>query len=47
MARPDYHVFVCAQQRPEGHPRGSCGARGASNLLNLFSQGIMAKNLFH
>ncbi len=27
-----YHCFVCCQQRPPGHPRGSCGAAGAQPL---------------
>jgi (2Fe-2S) ferredoxin len=27
-----YHCFVCCQQRPAGHPRGSCGAAGAAPL---------------
>jgi (2Fe-2S) ferredoxin len=24
-----YHAFVCAQSRPEGHPRGCCTSRAA------------------
>jgi (2Fe-2S) ferredoxin len=27
-----YHAFCCFQQRPPGHPRGSCAGRGASAL---------------
>ena len=27
-----YHVFACFQQRPAGHPRGSCMASGAKPL---------------
>ncbi len=26
------HVFLCGQDRPPGHPRGSCGAQGAKPL---------------
>jgi (2Fe-2S) ferredoxin len=26
------HVFVCTNERPEGHPRGCCKARGAEAL---------------
>lgn len=33
MSHPTRHVFVCSQQRPPGHPRGSCAAKGASPLL--------------
>ena len=45
MARPEYHVFICAHQRPPGHPRGSCGERGAAALLPQLSQSIMTRNL--
>lgn len=36
MPRPARHVFVCSQQRPPGHPRGSCAAKGATPLLQAF-----------
>ncbi|NML16151.1 (2Fe-2S) ferredoxin domain-containing protein [Azohydromonas caseinilytica] len=36
MGKPQRHVFVCSQQRPPGHPRGSCAAKGASPLLQAF-----------
>ena len=36
MPRPQRHVFVCSQQRPAGHPRGSCSARGATPVLQAF-----------
>ena len=26
------HVFVCCNRRPDGHPRGSCAARGSEKL---------------
>ena len=26
------HVFVCGNRRPEGHPRGSCAAKGSEKL---------------
>ena len=29
MAQPEKYVFVCLNQRPEGHPKGSCLDRGA------------------
>lgn len=28
------HVFCCTNERPEGHARGSCKARGAEKLRN-------------
>jgi (2Fe-2S) ferredoxin len=32
--RPYYraHVFCCTNERPEGHPRGCCKAKGAEKL---------------
>lgn len=36
MARPQRHVFVCAQSRPPGHPRGSCGGRGCQEVVDEF-----------
>ncbi len=28
----DFHVFVCANRRPDGHPKGSCGTKGSERL---------------
>lgn len=30
----DNHVFVCMNERPEGHERGSCAQKGAVQLRN-------------
>ncbi|PMR73795.1 2Fe-2S ferredoxin [Billgrantia endophytica] len=45
MAKPDYHIFVCVQSRPEGHPRGSCGAKSTGALFDAFSQALIQRNL--
>ncbi len=34
MARPERYLFVCINERPEGHPRGSCFQRGAADVFN-------------
>lgn len=36
MAKPPRHVFVCSQQRPPQHPRGSCAAKGSTQVLQAF-----------
>lgn len=36
MAKPQRHVFVCTQNRPPTHPRGSCGAKGSVAVLQAF-----------
>jgi (2Fe-2S) ferredoxin len=38
MAKPVKHVFVCTQSRPQGHPRGSCGAKNSGAVFQEFLQ---------
>lgn len=45
MAKPEFHIFVCLQRRADGHPRGSCAAKGGEALFNAFSQVLIQKNL--
>lgn len=45
MAKPEFHIFVCGQHRPAGHPRGSCGAKGADGLFDAFAQVLIKNNL--
>jgi (2Fe-2S) ferredoxin len=47
MPRPEIHVLICSQQRPPGHPRGSCGEKGAGGLLPAFSQAVITHNLLN
>ena len=46
MPRPQKHVFVCTQNRPQGHPRGSCAANGSAEVINEFINQIQNRNLF-
>lgn len=46
MPKPAYHILVCTNQRPPGHPRGSCGEGGAASVLEKFSMEIESKMLF-
>lgn len=45
MAKPEFHIFVCAQRRADGHPRGSCGGKGAEAVYNAFAQVLIQHNL--
>lgn len=36
MARPEKHVFVCVQQRPSGHPKGSCAEKDCTAVVQKF-----------
>jgi (2Fe-2S) ferredoxin len=38
MAMPERYVFVCLNQRPEGHPKGSCLDRGAAEVFNALRE---------
>jgi (2Fe-2S) ferredoxin len=40
-----HHVFCCFQQRPPGHPRGSCAAQGAGPLWERLSGQLQALGL--
>ncbi len=39
------HVFVCTNERPAGHPRGSCKERGGEQVLAAFKQLLKEKRL--
>ncbi|GAB2197325.1 (2Fe-2S) ferredoxin domain-containing protein [Sessilibacter sp. MAH4] len=45
MPRPEKHVFICAQTRAEGHPRGSCGQTGAVDVFQSFANEINQRQL--
>lgn len=40
MKRFDKHVFVCENQRPEGHPRGCCKDKGSSEIREQMKKRI-------
>jgi (2Fe-2S) ferredoxin len=40
-----YHVFVCQNQRPEGHQRGCCLSKGSDKILNYLKARVKALGL--
>ena len=38
MAQPERYVFVCLNQRPAGHPKGSCLDRGAAEVFEALRE---------
>jgi (2Fe-2S) ferredoxin len=40
-----YHAFCCFQSRPQGHPKGSCGASGATPLWERLSSTLSGRGL--
>jgi len=45
MPKPKFHVLICKNTRPPGHPKGSCGERGAMGIVNQFNFAVMERNL--
>ena len=39
------HIFVCANQRDEGHPRGSCDPTGQGALQKIFKQKLAERGI--
>ncbi len=37
------HVFVCCNRRPDGHPKGSCAAKGSEKLRDYMK--VRAKEM--
>lgn len=46
MPKPQKHVLVCTQSRPPGHPRGSCGQKGCTEVFNAFLGEFQARSLW-
>lgn len=40
-----HHAICCFQQRPVGHPRGSCGTAGAQPLWDRLGRQLQARQL--
>ena len=46
MPKPLKHVFVCSQQRPPNHPRGSCAHKGGAEVLQTFWAELQQRNAY-
>ncbi|MCK6600285.1 MAG: (2Fe-2S) ferredoxin domain-containing protein [Bacteroidetes bacterium] len=40
-----FHIFICENERPEGHPRGSCARKGSPDLTAVFKSELAKRNL--
>jgi (2Fe-2S) ferredoxin len=38
---PEHHVLVCANERPPGNPKGSCGERGSVEVFDALKQEVL------
>lgn len=45
MPKLQRHVFVCVNQRPEGHPKGCCADKGSAHVRELFKEGLERRGL--
>ncbi len=45
MPKPKYHILVCTNSRPPGHPKPSCGAQGSQNLLMALNMGLIERGI--
>jgi len=45
MPKYEHHIFICGNQRPEGHPRGCCDPKAEAHLQKLFKQKLAARGL--
>jgi (2Fe-2S) ferredoxin len=36
----EQYLFVCINRRPEGHPKGSCAAKGSEQIVTLLKEAL-------
>ena len=46
MPKPQKHVFVCVQNRPQGHPRPSCSQKQCTEVAEEFYWHLQQRQLF-
>jgi (2Fe-2S) ferredoxin len=39
------HVFICTNRRPDGHERGSCGAKGSEKLKDYMKARVKEEKI--
>jgi (2Fe-2S) ferredoxin len=45
MPKFEKHIFICTNQRSEGHPKGSCDPKGTGELQQLFKAALAKRGL--
>src|ERR1700729_642849 len=45
MPKFEKHIFICGNQRPAGHPRGSCDPEAKGELQVKFKQTLAARGI--
>lgn len=39
------HVFICTNERPEGHPRGDCASKGSKDVVSAMKTEVARRKL--
>ncbi len=47
MPKRERYVWVCTNRRPDGHPKGSCGEKGAEALQRDIKSAVAQAGLHH
>lgn len=47
MAKRRHYIFLCTNQRAEGHPKGCCMSAGAEGVRQRFAEIMIRDNLRH
>lgn len=47
MPKPEKFVFVCTNERPDDHPKGSCIGRGSADIFQEFREQQGAKMILN
>ncbi len=45
MKRFEKHIFICENQRPDGHPRGCCYSKGGAELREILKEKVKKAGL--
>jgi (2Fe-2S) ferredoxin len=45
MPKPERHVLVCLNSRPQGHPKGSCGEKGSEAVFETLKAMVKERGL--
>ncbi|MGD8397161.1 MAG: (2Fe-2S) ferredoxin domain-containing protein [Candidatus Eiseniibacteriota bacterium] len=45
MPRFERQVFICVNERPAGHPKGCCSARGGREVRERFAEELFRRDL--
>jgi (2Fe-2S) ferredoxin len=41
----DRYLFVCTNRRPDGHPKGSCAAKGSEELVTALKEALVKRGV--